>query len=143
MRHASEQSGAHRPVFLYDGDCAFCTSCARFIERHIPTSAEVTPWQFADLDALRVSQDDAEASVQWIDRRADRPASVAGPAAIARLLVDAGSYWRPLGLLLDWRPVRWVAGPAYRLIARNRHRLPGGTAACRLPHAERGPIDSR
>jgi predicted DCC family thiol-disulfide oxidoreductase YuxK len=143
VRHASEQLPADRPVFLYDGDCAFCSTCARFIERHIPTSAEVTPWQFADLGALHVSQDDAEASVQWIDRRADRPVSVAGPAAIARLLVDAGSCWRPLGLLLDWRPVRWVAGPAYRLIARNRHRLPGGTAECRLPQAERGPIDTR
>ena len=143
MRHASEQLPADRPVFLYDGDCAFCTSSARFIERHIPTSAEVTPWQFADLDALGVSQDDAEASVQWIDPRPDGPVNAAGPAAIARLLVDVGSYWRPVGRLLDWRPVRWIAGPAYRLIARNRHRLPGGTAACRLPQAEREHIDAR
>jgi predicted DCC family thiol-disulfide oxidoreductase YuxK len=143
VRHASEQPDADRPVFLYDGDCAFCTSCARFIERHIPTSAEVSPWQFADLDALGVPQDDAEASVQWIDQRAARPLRAAGPAAIARLLVDAGSYWRPLGWMLDRRPVRWIAGPAYRLIARNRHRLPGGTAACRLPQAERDRIDTR
>jgi predicted DCC family thiol-disulfide oxidoreductase YuxK len=143
VRHASEQVPADRPVFLYDGDCAFCTSCARFIERHIPTSAEVTPWQFADLGALGVSQDDAEASVQWIDPRTDGPVSAAGPAAIARLLVDAGSYWRTLGWLLDLRPVRGVAGPAYRLIARNRHRLPGGTAACQLPRAERDRIDTR
>jgi predicted DCC family thiol-disulfide oxidoreductase YuxK len=140
--HASEQPGADRPVFLYDGDCAFCTSCARFIERHIPTAAEVTPWQFADLEALGVTQDDAEASVQWIDPGAGRRLNAAGPAAIARLLVDAGSYWRPLGWLLDRRPVRWIAGPAYRLIARNRHRLPGGTAACRLPQAERDRIDT-
>jgi predicted DCC family thiol-disulfide oxidoreductase YuxK len=143
VRHASEQLGADRPVFLYDGDCAFCTSCARFIERHIPTAAEVAPWQFADLEALGVSQDDAEASVQWIDPRAGRWLNAAGPAAIAWLLVDAGSYWRPLGWLLDRRPVRWIAGPAYRLIARNRHRLPGGTAACRLPQAERDRIGSR
>ena len=130
-------------MFLYDGDCAFCSSCARFIERRIPTSAEVTPWQFADLETLGISQHDAEASVQWIGRRAGGPVGAAGPAAIARLLVDAGSYWRPLGWLLDWRPVRWVAGPAYRLIAHNRHRLPGGTAACRLPQAERDRIDTR
>jgi predicted DCC family thiol-disulfide oxidoreductase YuxK len=143
VTHASQQRGADRPVFLYDGDCAFCTSCARFIERHIPTSAEVTPWQFADLDALGVSQDDAEASVHWIEPGADGPVGAAGPVAIARLLVDAGSYWRPLGWLLDRRAVRWVAGPAYRLIARNRHRLPGGTAACRLPQAERHHIDTR
>jgi predicted DCC family thiol-disulfide oxidoreductase YuxK len=143
VRHASEQLPADRPVFLYDGDCAFCSSCARFIERHIPTSAEVTPWQFADLEALGVSQDDAEAAVQWIDPRAERPVSAAGPAAIARLLVDAGSYWRTLGRLLERRPVRWIAGLAYRLIARNRHRLPGGTAACRLQQAERDRLGTR
>jgi predicted DCC family thiol-disulfide oxidoreductase YuxK len=141
VQHASELQG-DRPVFLYDGDCSFCSSCARFIERHIPTSAEVTPWQFADLEALGVSQDDAEAAVQWIDPRLDRPVRAAGPAALAQLLVDAGSYWRTLGRLLDRCPVRWIAGPTYRWIARNRHRLPGGTAACRLPQAERDRIDS-
>ena len=39
-------------TFVYDGDCAFCTSCAQFIERRIPTGARVVPWQFADLAAL-------------------------------------------------------------------------------------------
>jgi predicted DCC family thiol-disulfide oxidoreductase YuxK len=143
VRQASEQLPAYRPVLLYDGDCAFCTSCARFIERHIPTTAAVIPWQFADLDALGVSPDDAEAAVQWIDPRLDQPARAAGPGAIARLLVDAGSYWRPLGCLLDRRPVRWIAGPTYRLIARNRHRLPGGTAACRLPQVDRDRAGTR
>jgi predicted DCC family thiol-disulfide oxidoreductase YuxK len=141
--HASERLGTDRPVFLYDGDCAFCTSCARFIDRHIPTSAVVTPWQFADLDALGVSPSEAEASAQWIDPRSGGPRRAAGPAAIARLLVDAGSFWGSLGWLLDRRPVRWIAGPAYRLIARNRHRLPGGTAACLLPRAERDRIATR
>jgi predicted DCC family thiol-disulfide oxidoreductase YuxK len=133
VEHASEQTIADRPVFLYDGGCGFCTSCARFIERHIPTAADVTPWQFADLQALGVSQAGAEASVQWIDLRPGRAVRASGPAAIARLLVDAGSYWRPLGRLLEMRSIRWVAEPAYRLVARNRHRLPGSTAACQIP----------
>src|SRR5690606_3360041 len=85
---------SERPVFLYDGDCSFCTTCARFIERRIPTGATVTPWQFADLDALGVTQAAAEEAVIWI--APGRP-NAAGPVAIARLLVDAGSYWRPLG----------------------------------------------
>jgi predicted DCC family thiol-disulfide oxidoreductase YuxK len=129
---------ARGPVFLYDGDCAFCTSCARFVERRIPTSAAVTPWQFADLDALGVSQAAAEEAVIWVEA-GNRPASdpVAGPEAIARLLIDAGSFWRPIGWALDLPPVRWLAWPVYRLVARNRHRMPGGTAACALPQAER------
>jgi predicted DCC family thiol-disulfide oxidoreductase YuxK len=129
-----------RPVFLYDGDCSFCSSCAGFIERRIPTGAHVTPWQFADLDALGVTQAQAEDAVIWVPAAGEGGAAApttAGPEAIARLLVDAGSFWRPLGWVLDLPPVRWVAWPVYRLISRNRHRLPGGTAACSLPQAER------
>jgi predicted DCC family thiol-disulfide oxidoreductase YuxK len=129
-----------RPVFLYDGDCSFCSSCAGFIERRIPTGADVKPWQFADLDALGVTQPQAEDAVIWVPATGQGGRSArttAGPEAIARLLVDAGSFWRPLGWMLDLPPVRWVAWPVYRLISRNRHRLPGGTAACSLPQAER------
>lgn len=129
-------NGAHseRPVFLYDGDCSFCTSCAQFIERRIPTRAEVTPWQFADLAALGVSQPEAEEAVIWVE---DTGPHGAGPVAIARLLVDAGSFWRLLGRVLDLSPVRRLAWPVYRWVARNRHRMPGGTAACSLPQAQR------
>jgi predicted DCC family thiol-disulfide oxidoreductase YuxK len=131
---AASGPAAERPVFLYDGDCSFCTTCADFIERRIPTRARVTPWQFADLAVLGVTQAEAEAAVVWV---APGGPKAAGPVAIARLLVDAGSFWRLLGRLLDLPPVRWVAWPVYRLVARNRHRLPGGTAACSLPQAER------
>jgi predicted DCC family thiol-disulfide oxidoreductase YuxK len=116
-------------TFLYDGDCSVCTTCARFIERRIPTGADVRPWQVADLDALGVSQREAEAAVQWIGPDGS---VAAGPVAITRLLVDAGSYWRALGWILGLLPVRQVAWPVYRLVARNRDRLPGGTAACSL-----------
>jgi predicted DCC family thiol-disulfide oxidoreductase YuxK len=33
------------------------------------------------------------------------------------------------------RAVRPLAGAGFRLVARNRHRLPGGTALCRVPPA--------
>lgn len=135
----ADAADALSPIFLYDGDCAFCTTCARFVERRIPTSAEVSPWQFADLDALGVTQAQAEEAVLWV---ADGEPVAAGPEAISRLLIDGGSYWRPLGWLLGLRPVTWLAWPIYRWVARNRHRLPGGTAACSLPQAERDKLDT-
>jgi predicted DCC family thiol-disulfide oxidoreductase YuxK len=122
-------------VFLFDGDCAFCTTCARFIDRRIPTRARVVAWQFADLDKLGVTPEAAEQAVQWIP--AGGGAALAGPDAIAALLRDGGGMWRPAGAALRLRPVRWLAWPAYRWVARNRHRLPGGTAACSLSQAER------
>jgi predicted DCC family thiol-disulfide oxidoreductase YuxK len=121
-------------VFLFDGDCAFCTSCVRFIEQRVPTSARIVAWQFADLERLGVTAADAEAAVQWI------PASgpvTAGPVAIAELLRDAGSFWRPIGTVLGTRPALRIAWPVYRWVARNRHRLPGGTPACSLSQADR------
>jgi predicted DCC family thiol-disulfide oxidoreductase YuxK len=123
-----------RAVFLFDGDCAFCSSCARFIERRIPTSAEVVAWQLTDLAALGVTQAEAESAVQWVDPDGT---VAAGAAGVSRLLEDAGSLWRPLGWIIGHRPGSWLAGPLYRLVARNRHRLPGGTTACSLPQAQR------
>jgi len=120
-------------TFVYDGDCSFCSTCARFIERRIPTSAAVVAWQRTDLDALGLTVEQAETAVQWVspERRA------AGPDAIAALLIDAGSFWRPAGHVLRLPPVRALAWPVYRWVARNRDRLPGGSATCALPQSER------
>jgi predicted DCC family thiol-disulfide oxidoreductase YuxK len=123
-----------RPTFVYDGDCAFCTSCARFIERRIPSRATVVPWQFADLGALGLTVEQCETAVQWVgvDSRV-----ASGPDAIALLLRDAGRMWSPAGWLLQLPPARAVAWPAYRWVARHRHLMPGGTAACALPQGTR------
>jgi predicted DCC family thiol-disulfide oxidoreductase YuxK len=117
---------------VYDGDCAFCTACARFVERRVPTPARVIPWQFADLAALGLTADQCERAVQWVDGPPPAAAAMAGPEAIARLLRSSRSYWRLAGWVLDLPPVRALAWPVYRWVARNRHRMPGGTAACEL-----------
>ncbi len=122
------------PTLVYDGDCAFCSACAQFIERRIPTRAAVVPWQFADLPALGLTQAQVEEAVQWVD--ADGTVA-SGPDAVALLLRDAGRLWEVPGRVLQLGPVRLAAWPAYRWIANHRHMLPGGTAACALPQAER------
>ncbi|MFF3866742.1 thiol-disulfide oxidoreductase DCC family protein [Micromonospora sp. NPDC001898] len=121
-------------TFVYDGDCAFCTKCAQFIEHRIPTGARVLPWQFADLEALGLTEAACEEAVQWVGADGSR---AAGPDAIARLLGDSGPLWRVAGAGLRFPPVLAAAWPAYRWVARNRHRLPGGTAACSLPQEAR------
>lgn len=121
-------------TFVYDGDCAFCTKCARIIERWIPTRARVLPWQFADLDALGLTEAECEEAVQWVGADGVR---AAGPDAIARLLGDSNTLWRAAGAGLRFPPVRAAAWPVYRWVASNRHRLPGGTAACAVPSAGR------
>jgi predicted DCC family thiol-disulfide oxidoreductase YuxK len=120
------------PTFVYDGDCSFCTTCAEFIEKRIPTHARVIPWQFADLDALGLTTDECEEAVHWVGSE-----RASGPDAIALLLRDAGRFWTLAGGALQFGPVRLAAWPAYRWIADHRHLLPGGTAACSLPQAQR------
>lgn len=128
------------PLFLYDGDCAFCSASARFIERRIPTpGTEVAPWQLTELEPLGVTLQEADESVVHIDPELHR---TFGPVAIARLLRSSTSpLWRALGALLGLRLTLVVAWPVYRWIARNRHRMPGGTATCSLPAAERPPAE--
>ena len=124
-----------RPTFVFDGDCAFCSTCARFIERRIHTPALVEAWQRLDLAALGLTADECADAVQWVG---DEGETAAGPAAIARLLRRAEGpsgylLWRAAGAVLGTRPALALAWPAYRWVARNRYRLPGGTAACALP----------
>jgi predicted DCC family thiol-disulfide oxidoreductase YuxK len=118
------------PTFVFDGDCAFCSTCARFIERFMPSDARVVAWQRTDIAALGLTAAQCAEAVQWVDP--DTGVSAAGPEAIARLLRSSRWYWRIAGWLLDLRPVRAIAWPLYRWVAANREKMPGGTAACAI-----------
>ena len=117
------------PTLLFDGDCAFCTRSAEVARRVLPADCDVTAWQFADLAAFGVTAERAQAEVLWVDRDG---AVSGGAAAVARGLRAAGRPWSLLGVVLTVPPVTWLAPFVYRLVAANRYRLPGGTAACRL-----------
>jgi predicted DCC family thiol-disulfide oxidoreductase YuxK len=132
-----------QPVLVYDGDCAFCSGCVRQAERRLPHDGprrgwEAVPFQFADLPALDaaaggrglVTADRAGREVLWVTPGG---AVHGGAQAVARLLMRAGGVWSVLGAVLALPPVRWIAAGVYRLIAVNRQRMPGGTAACALP----------
>jgi predicted DCC family thiol-disulfide oxidoreductase YuxK len=114
-------------TLLFDGDCGFCTTSARLLGRVAP-GATVVPWQQANLATLGVRADEAAASVQWV--APDGQVS-AGAEAMARLLLDAGRGWAWLGRVMLLPGVRRLAQLGYRIVAANRHRLPGGTPACR------------
>jgi len=47
-----------------------------------------------------------------------------GNSSIAHALQHADGFWRLVGLALELPLIRIVAASAYRVIARNRHRLP-------------------
>lgn len=113
---------------LYDPDCGFCTASAHWLQG-LGLDATVEPMTPALLSELGV---DAERAAREIPFVADNGTVSHGARAIGLALTSGPAWCRPVGWLLVHPPVRWLADPAYRLVARYRHRLPGGTGACRL-----------
>jgi predicted DCC family thiol-disulfide oxidoreductase YuxK len=123
------------PLLIYDGDCSFCSSSARWITAHWRGPQQAIPWQHLstdDLERLGLTVDDARHAAWWIDPSHGRSR---GHVAIGRALAAADDWPSIVGRILLAPPFRWLAAGAYPLIARWRHRLPGGTPACRISPA--------
>lgn len=121
-------------TLVYDGDCAFCTRCVEQLQPLRLARPRVVAWQHADLAALGLTREQCELEVQWVTGDGSR---AGGADAVRRLLLASGGLWAVLGVLLGAAPLRQLANAVYRVVAANRHRLPGGTPACALPAAER------
>jgi predicted DCC family thiol-disulfide oxidoreductase YuxK len=121
-----------RATLVFDGDCGFCTTSANWIERRWPQvdGPVAIPWQRLSPDVVMASAltaADFQRAAWWIDGATKEQ----GARAIARALVAAGGVWAVVGRILLVPPVSWMAPVGYRLIARYRYRLPGGTPACK------------
>jgi predicted DCC family thiol-disulfide oxidoreductase YuxK len=124
-----------RPVLVYDGDCGFCTTSVRLLRRAFSGNYEVVAWQEADLAKLGLSQEQCQEALQWVGPAGERRE---GAAAFAAVLKSADrAVGRVLGRVFDLPLISGAAESLYALVAANRHRLPGGTPACRLPAEER------
>ena len=119
-----------QPVLVFDGDCGFCTTAVRWLERTLPAMPPTVPYQWADLSVCGLSLDDVQAQV-WLVVGGHR---YGGARAVAALLRHQPSFGlRFIGWLGNAWPWSVAADVAYRLVARYRYRLPGGTPACRKP----------
>ena len=126
----SETETVPGQLMVFDGDCAFCTTWMNRLEHLLPRFPRSTPYQWADLDALGLTDADVT-SYAWFITPAHQ---YAGHLAFSALLRSQPSVaLRFAGHLLATPPISWAAALGYRLIAANRHRLPGGTPACRMP----------
>jgi predicted DCC family thiol-disulfide oxidoreductase YuxK len=122
------------PWLIFDGDCAFCTSSAHWLAERLHrlgrSNARVVPWQFTDLAALGTTAERAQREALWVSP--DGPIR-GGAAAFAEWLKFRGGAYGIAGYLMDLPVIRTLAAAVYRVIAKNRHRMPGGSPACALP----------
>ncbi len=133
-----------RATLIYDGDCGFCTSAVRWLERTLPVMPEAVPFQWASLEEFGLTRQEVTERV-WLVTAARSGAGNAseteagtlhqygGYLAVAELLRHQPHLgWRFLGILLDTPPFSFFAGLGYALTARYRYLLPGGTPACAM-----------
>lgn len=116
-------------LLIYDGDCGFCTTSANWYARRAGSDASIEMWQALDLGALGLTAEQTSSSV-WF--QAEDGSLSSGADACAHAMQAVPSPWRITGHLLALPGVIHLARVIYPLIAKNRHRLPGGTPACKL-----------
>jgi len=132
MRAADPRSA----VLIFDGDCGFCTSAARWAENRFRQGERAEPWQWLGhevLESFGLSIDDVEEAAWWIDAAGTQER---GHRAAGMALRAGGGWRRSLGWFVLTPQTSWLAAAIYRLAVRWRYRLPGGTPACRLERTE-------
>ena len=116
------------PVLIFDGDCGFCTSSANKAREWLRLP-RVEPWQHADLPPLGLTPHECNEALQWVGVDGEIHS---GHAAVAAAMRFRGGLWGVLGRVIPLPVINILGSAAYRVIARNRHRLPGGTPACAI-----------
>jgi predicted DCC family thiol-disulfide oxidoreductase YuxK len=114
-------------TLIYDGDCAFCTLWVGRLQSWLPAFPQTLTSQSIALDDYALTDTDVERYAWYITPTHQ----YAGHLAFSALLrAQPKLMYRILGVLVATPPVSWIAGLTYSFVARNRHALPGGTAAC-------------
>jgi predicted DCC family thiol-disulfide oxidoreductase YuxK len=124
-------------MLVYDGDCGFCSKCARAVEaRFAPTdpgsdvAVSVVPWQWLELDRYGLTERETTTAAYWVDEQGHL---YRGHLAVAQVLMRGRGAGRVIGMLIARPPLSWLAAGAYWLTARYRHKLPGATPTCKRP----------
>ncbi|QYF74188.1 thiol-disulfide oxidoreductase DCC family protein [Cryobacterium sp. PAMC25264] len=119
-------------TLIFDGDCGFCTTAVLWLQRTLPRVPATAPFQWTDLSRYGLDEAQARSRV-WFVSGGRRYGGAAAVAAILR--GQPIRALRVLGTLATLPPWSWAAEAGYRVVARYRYRLPGGTPACRLTSA--------
>jgi len=116
-------------LFIFDGDCAFCSSAMRLLRRMTKDRISSQPFQHLTPNDLQLTLEQVQSAVHYI-RDLER---FSGARAIAEYLIDSRTIWSIAGRVMKLPVLLSFAEMVYEVVASNRHRLPGGTPECELP----------
>jgi predicted DCC family thiol-disulfide oxidoreductase YuxK len=117
------------PTLIFDGDCGFCTSTANLIVKRSKVEIAAHPWQLIDTTEYGVLQPQAQDRVYMV---VDGQAFGGHEAFAAILRLQNNWLLSTIAFVIVVPPICWLARIGYGLVARYRHKLPGGTPACKL-----------
>lgn len=91
---------------------------------------EIIPWQsIDDLDTYGLTEKDVNERVYWV---ADNDVVTGGSKAIFFAGKQLKKPWPYIATLLLLPGISFLSERIYKVVAKNRHRMPGGTAACEI-----------
>jgi predicted DCC family thiol-disulfide oxidoreductase YuxK len=117
----------HPPVLIYDGNCGFCTKAAGGARRIARPNVTIAASSAINLSDLGLTADECNEALKFVDACGT---IYSGAAAVSSLLESSVGAWPCIGRTMGLPGIRRLADVSYRLVARNRHRLPGATASC-------------
>lgn len=117
-----------KQMFVFDGDCAFCSSSMRLLRKLTKDRIPAKPFQFLNLEQFGLTLDQTQSAVQYVTEQK----TFRGAEAIAHFLMDSKTGWAAAGWLMRAPVLLSFFEIIYSVVAANRHRLPGGTPECKL-----------
>ena len=134
MTAAKQKTELIRPIIIYDGDCAFCSSSIRTLQRIIKRAPTMRPYQFTKLEDYGLTLQQCETALQYV---ATDGSISSGHEAYRQMLKELGGGWKALAILMRTPGYYALANAVYRWVAKNRHRMPGGTPTCSIENRPR------
>ncbi len=120
-------------VLIYDGDCQFCQLSLDFGIKKLRIFPQYVAFQKIDPQDFGLPASQVRSQIWLAQKSQANILALGGHLAAGAILKLQPSRWlKVLGWLATTPPTSWVASILYKVIAANRHRLPGGSRACKL-----------
>jgi predicted DCC family thiol-disulfide oxidoreductase YuxK len=120
-------------VLIYDGDCKFCQLSLEFGIRHLSFFPKYVAFQKIDPAQFGLTIEQVRSEIWLVDLSTLATSPLGGHLAAGQILLhQKNPFYKLLGWLFKTPPTSFIANLSYRWVAKNRHRLPGGSRQCKL-----------